>query len=229
MIEIHVSIAVYSGQVAAFERLAVAHQIESRREPGCVSFETLQKGIGSYCFVERWRDRTALEAHRQTDHYLRWAKEMPGIGTRSREVYEPFQTAWTNGCFDGPFLHEGHLRLLTEAAGLGWLTVALNSDVSARRLKGRGRPYAPQSVRAARLEALPCVGKVVLFDLEEDLWGLLRDARPSFLVKGADYKNKPLTGALLAGRVHFVDLVPNVSSTAIIDAETMRAKKEKNV
>jgi len=44
-----------------------------------------------------------------------------------------------NGCFD--LLHVGHIRYLRAARALGGrLVVAVNSDASARRLKGEGRP-----------------------------------------------------------------------------------------
>ncbi|PYQ13653.1 MAG: D-glycero-beta-D-manno-heptose 1-phosphate adenylyltransferase, partial [Acidobacteria bacterium] len=45
----------------------------------------------------------------------------------------------TNGCFD--LMHPGHVRLLARARRLGdALAVAVNSDASVRKLKGRGRP-----------------------------------------------------------------------------------------
>ena len=53
---------------------------------------------------------------------------------------------FANGCFD--LLHAGHIRYLREARSLGdVLVVAVNSDASARRLKGEGRPYTSQSER----------------------------------------------------------------------------------
>ncbi|MBE3133744.1 MAG: adenylyltransferase/cytidyltransferase family protein, partial [Acidobacteria bacterium] len=50
---------------------------------------------------------------------------------------------FTNGIFD--LFHLGHLRLLEAARALGnALVVGVNSDSSARRLKGRGRPIVAQ-------------------------------------------------------------------------------------
>lgn len=49
------------------------------------------------------------------------------------------KVVFTNGCFD--VLHAGHVSMLEEAAAMGdFLVVAINSDDSVRRLKGRGPP-----------------------------------------------------------------------------------------
>ena len=51
--------------------------------------------------------------------------------------------AFTNGCFD--LLHMGHVNYLQQARELGsCLIVAINSDSSVRRLKGKGRPVIGQ-------------------------------------------------------------------------------------
>ncbi|MGH9489158.1 MAG: adenylyltransferase/cytidyltransferase family protein, partial [Terriglobales bacterium] len=54
---------------------------------------------------------------------------------------------FTNGVFD--LLHVGHVRYLRAARALGdRLIVAVNSDASARALKGPGRPILPELARA---------------------------------------------------------------------------------
>ena len=58
-----------------------------------------------------------------------------------------------NGCFD--LLHAGHVRYLEAARREGdVLVVAVNSDSSARGLKGPGRPILPQEARAELVAAL---------------------------------------------------------------------------
>ena len=72
-------------------------------------------------------------------------------------------TVFTNGVFD--LLHVGHLRLLHFARQQGdWLVVAINSDVSARRVKGPRRPIIPAEERREALFALRCVDDVQIFE-----------------------------------------------------------------
>jgi len=95
------------------------------------------------------------------------------------------KVALANGVFD--LLHVGHLRYLEGAKALAdLLVVALNSDVSARALKGPGRPIVPQHERAELLCALRCVDYVVLFDTH-DVRPIIRALKPDVHVKGTDY------------------------------------------
>src|SRR6266481_1796366 len=56
------------------------------------------------------------------------------------------RVGFTNGCFD--ILHPGHVKVLTAARGAcDRLIVGLNSDASARRLKGTGRPVQDERAR----------------------------------------------------------------------------------
>ena len=90
-----------------------------------------------------------------------------------------------NGIFD--LIHVGHVRYLSAARGAGRrLLVALNSDASARRLKGPGRPLVPLEERIEVVAALGCVDWVTWFE-EENVEGLLRRVRPSVHAKGTDY------------------------------------------
>ncbi|MEW5740311.1 MAG: adenylyltransferase/cytidyltransferase family protein [Myxococcota bacterium] len=90
-----------------------------------------------------------------------------------------------NGVFD--LLHVGHVRYLEGAKALGdRLVVAVNSDASARALKGPGRPVIPQDERAELLAALSCTDLIVLFD-EPDVRGVLRALKPHVHAKGTDY------------------------------------------
>jgi rfaE bifunctional protein nucleotidyltransferase chain/domain len=92
--------------------------------------------------------------------------------------------ALANGCFD--VLHVGHVRLLAEARGhADLLVVALNSDASARALKGEGRPFVPLAERMEVVAALAGVDYVTSF--AETTAGALIDAlRPDVQIKGTD-------------------------------------------
>jgi len=93
---------------------------------------------------------------------------------------EGFRVGFTNGCFD--LLHPGHVKVLTEARGAcDRLVVGLNSDLSAKRLKGEGRPVQDQTARAEVLAALEAVDLVVLFDEDTPL-KLIERVKPAVLV-----------------------------------------------
>ncbi len=128
------------------------------------------------------------------------------------------RVVFTNGVFD--ILHRGHVAYLTRAKALGdVLIVGLNSDTSARRLKGPPRPYQKQRDRAVILLALEAVDYVVIFsqDTPEDL---IRMVRPDVLVKGADYRISEIVGAEFVksygGKVARIRLTSGRSTTGII-------------
>ena len=90
-----------------------------------------------------------------------------------------------NGLFD--LLHVGHVRYLEAARGAGRsLLVALNSDASARRLKGPGRPFVPLEERLEIVAALACVSWVTWFE-DPNVEAVLRRLRPAVHAKGTDY------------------------------------------
>jgi len=134
---------------------------------------------------------------------------------------------FTNGCFD--LLHAGHVRYLEQARQLGdRLIVAVNSDASVRRLKGRGRPINPQARRMAVLAALGAVDWVVGFG-EDTPVELLRALRPDVLAKGGDYVDKEdVVGwdivEAYGGEVRLMGVVDDVSTTAIVSRITNDCK-----
>ena len=90
-----------------------------------------------------------------------------------------------NGAFD--MLHVGHVRYLADARRHGdLLIVAVNSDVSARAIKGPQRPIVPEGERVELLSHLDCVDLIVLFD-EPTAAEVLRAVRPQVHAKGTDY------------------------------------------
>ncbi len=131
------------------------------------------------------------------------------------------KVVFTNGCFD--ILHVGHLTLLAAAKALGThLIVGLNSDASARRLKGPSRPIQSQDKRAAMLAALPWVDEVRIFD-EDTPERLLAELRPTILVKGGDYKPEQVLGREHAGEVVIIPFVEGNSTTSIAAAAAAAA------
>lgn len=126
---------------------------------------------------------------------------------------------FTNGCFD--ILHAGHVTYLQEAARQGdTLIVGINSDISVKMIKGDKRPIVGEEQRTKVVAALECVDYVVLFD-EPDPGDLIMKIAPHVLVKGADWSEDKIIGADFVkqsgGRVARIDLVPETSTTAIIE------------
>ena len=90
-----------------------------------------------------------------------------------------------NGIFD--LLHVGHVRYLEAAKReAAVLVVGINSDSSARHLKGPGRPVMDERGRAELVAALEAVDSVVIFP-ELNVEKLLEAIRPDVHAKGTDY------------------------------------------
>jgi D-beta-D-heptose 7-phosphate kinase/D-beta-D-heptose 1-phosphate adenosyltransferase len=126
---------------------------------------------------------------------------------------------FTNGVFD--ILHVGHVRYLQQARELGdALVVAINSDASARQLKGEGRPLTIENDRAEILAALACVDYVTVFD-DLSPRSLIAELLPDVLVKGGDYSLDQIHGReeveAAGGRVVSLPFVEGISTTAMVD------------
>lgn len=135
--------------------------------------------------------------------------------TRRRRIGQTI--VFTNGCFD--LLHAGHTRYLRQARELGsCLIVAINSDDSVRRLKGRNRPIIGQGERAEMLAALECVDYVIIFE-EDTPEPLLELLKPDILAKGGT--TPVVVGAEIVksygGKVLTLDMVEGASTTDIIN------------
>ncbi len=125
---------------------------------------------------------------------------------------------FTNGCFD--LLHIGHISLLAAARRQGdRLVVGINSDQSVQRLKGLSRPLVADQDRAQVLSALAAVDAVVIFE-DDTPMALIRALRPDVLVKGGDYTEATVVGAVetrsWGGVVKIIPTVAGFSTTKII-------------
>jgi rfaE bifunctional protein nucleotidyltransferase chain/domain len=126
--------------------------------------------------------------------------------------------SFTNGCFD--ILHPGHIASLSDAAReADFLVVGLNSDASAKKLKGEGRPVMDEQSRTHILASLLMVDAVVIFEEDTPL-DLIRLVQPDVLVKGGDYSIEQIVGAkevmAAGGRVVINPIIPGFSTTGII-------------
>lgn len=126
---------------------------------------------------------------------------------------------FTNGCFD--ILHFGHAKYLQEAASLGdVLVVAVNSDSSIKKIKGKDRPIVDESNRLRLIAALESVDFVILFSQDTPI-NVIKALKPSILVKGADWSKGNIVGgdfvAGYGGKVKTVGLVKGLSTTDLIN------------
>ena len=125
----------------------------------------------------------------------------------------------TNGCFD--ILHAGHTYILEESKKLGdILIVALNSDLSVKKIKSKDRPIVSELDRAYVLSCLSSVDHIILFD-NESPEEIICEILPEILIKGSDYNGKKVAGedCLIRNgkKVVLIDLIEGKSSTLIID------------
>lgn len=87
----------------------------------------------------------------------------------------------TQGTFD--LVHIGHARYLEEAKQHGdLLIVGVDSDEKVRARKGPDRPVVPEQERLEILTHLRSIDLVVLKQLRDPKWSLIKTVRPDVLI-----------------------------------------------
>ena len=122
---------------------------------------------------------------------------------------------FVNGSFD--LIHAGHLDLLYFAKSLGkHLHVAIDSDARIAELKGPDRPINVSYTRRAIMQSLKPVDSVSVFHTDEDLINIIRAYSPDIMVKGSDWRGKPIIGEQFCKQIVFYERANNESTTKTI-------------
>ena len=118
-----------------------------------------------------------------------------------------------NGSFD--IVHLGHIRLLQYAQSFpsAYVYVLIDTDRRIKELKGTDRPINTEYERATLLSELKLVDRVDIFDTDEELVNLIRNYDPDIMIKGSDYRNKPIIGAEFCKQIKFYDRLEQYSTT----------------
>lgn len=124
-----------------------------------------------------------------------------------------------NGTFD--ILHVGHVELLRHAKTAypdAFVYVLIDSDERVRELKGPSRPINTKEERRTMLEALRYVDAVNSFKSDQELSDIIRGFEPDVMVKGSDYKDKPIIGAEYCKKIDFYERLETYSTTKKIQS-----------
>ena len=124
-----------------------------------------------------------------------------------------------NGTFD--IVHSGHLALLNYARSLGdHLVVAIDSDRRVKELKGVSRPVNTQAERQELLSNLRSVDEVRIFDSGPELVDIVAEC--AIMVKGSDYRNRPIVGSEVCSSIVFFERIDGFSTTEKIQSISRR-------
>jgi D-beta-D-heptose 7-phosphate kinase/D-beta-D-heptose 1-phosphate adenosyltransferase len=118
-----------------------------------------------------------------------------------------------NGTFD--ILHLGHINLLQNAKSYpnAYVLVLIDSDKRVKQLKGANRPVHSEYERASMLFALKAVDRVEIFDTDKELIEFIKNFNPDVMVKGSDYRGKPIIGEEYCKEIKFYDRLDKYSTT----------------
>ena len=127
---------------------------------------------------------------------------------------------FTNGCFD--ILHIGHMRMFEECSylngGNNIVVVAVNSDKSIKKIKGKDRPFNKQNIRTEMLSGIQYINYITSFD-DTSILPLLEVMKPDVLVKGGtteEIEGKDYVESY-GGIVHKTKSFGDISTTKILD------------
>lgn len=123
---------------------------------------------------------------------------------------------WVNGCFD--CIHMGHMELLQFAHDRGdELWVGIESDARAREKRGLNRPIQDQDTRKSIVESFWFVDRAIIYNSDQELELLIKEARPNLMVIGEKHKDKPIIGSEFCDRIYFFPRIDGYSTHKIVE------------
>ena len=152
-------------------------------------------------------------------HSIIYIDEIERSVDEIRKKSNDIKIVFTNGIFD--IIHRGHVSYLEKAKEFGnLLLLGLNSDASARRLRGDTRPFVNQEDRAFILSRLEAVDIVSIFEDDTPI-NLIQKVKPDYLIKGGDYNIDEIVGKEFVesygGKVYTIPLIEGKSTTNLIN------------
>ena len=132
--------------------------------------------------------------------------------------YTNKKIGFTNGCFD--ILHTGHLNLFKFCKkNCDILIVAINTDISIKKLKGKHRPHNTLKIRLINLSKIKEVDYIIYFHSLNPI-KIIKKIKPLLLFKGSDYKVDDVIGSKFinsyGGKTILAPYIENYSTTNII-------------
>jgi D-beta-D-heptose 7-phosphate kinase/D-beta-D-heptose 1-phosphate adenosyltransferase len=103
-----------------------------------------------------------------------------------------------------------------------YLIVAIDSDRRVKELKGDDRPINSQQDRQTLLSNIKVVDLVDIFDTDEELIELIKLYKPDIMLKGSDWKGKPIIGESYCKKIEYYDRIEEYSTTKTIQRITNR-------
>lgn len=79
---------VQEGKQEEFVRIAKKMVEETRKEEGCISYDLVKDETDDvvFCFIEKYRDEAALEAHRASAYFQTYVPMLGALRTKPSEL-----------------------------------------------------------------------------------------------------------------------------------------------
>ena len=99
------------------------------------------------------------------------------------------------------------------------LIIAINSDSSVKKIKGKNRPINKQDARVKVLSSLNLCDHIIIFNQLTPL-KVITSLKPDIITKGGDYEKEKVVGykeiKKWNGKVHIIKFTQGMSSTSIL-------------